>query len=198
MNAALEDVDQLIAGRPNFRLAHLVRGDLLMARAGPISGFGNTGHAARERLDELRAEVSTRLRAYNDHLPQNLVPRYLLQFAPTQQHAIVVDASRSRVYVYENADGMGIAAWQTHKKRVNAAKTWIKVSLTNMSVFRNPGKQSLIVVTFNQDFRSNNLSQKTRKRQYWITEEGRWKIAYEAPIHRAVLAMPESFPVKTR
>lgn len=356
---ALAEVDQLIARYPNFRLAHLIRGDLLLARAKPIAGFGNTGHAANERLDELRAEVSARLRAYSDHPPQNLVPRYLLQFAPTQQHAIVVDASRSRVYVYENAngaprlvedyyttlgkrgiekeregdqktpigvyevtskipgsklpdlygwgafpinypnawdrmrgktgygiwlhgvpsdtyarapaasdgcialanpeieelgkrvqvgltpviiadriewiapdawrterdsfmrqleawrkdwesldtgrylshyardfrsDGMDISAWNAHKQRVNAAKTWIKVSLANVSVFRNPGKQNLIAVTFDQDYRSNNLAQQTRKRQYWIEEDGRWKIAYEAPTQGVKLILPESFP----
>jgi hypothetical protein len=54
-SAALGELDRLIAERPNFRLAHLVRGDLLLARVRPIEGLGNTGHAARGRLAELRA-----------------------------------------------------------------------------------------------------------------------------------------------
>ena len=66
-----------------------------------------------------------------------------------------------------------------------------------MSAFRSPGNQSLIAVTFDQDYRSNNLTQQTRKRQYWVMENGRWKIAYEAPIRNAVLALPESFPGKS-
>lgn len=363
LGAALDEVDGLIARYPNFRLAHLVRGDLLLARAKPIAGFGDTGHAARERLDELRAEAFARLRAYNDRPPPDIIPRYLLQFGSTQRHAVVVDANRSRVYVYENAngtprlvedyyttlgkrgiekalkgdqktpigvyqvsskipgsklpdlygwgafpinypnewdrllgktgygiwlhgvprdtyarapwasdgcialanpdieelakrvqvgvtpviiaqqvewvtqsawrterdgftrqmeswrtawesldtdrylahyardfrsDGMNIAGWNAHKRRVNAAKTWIKVALTNVSVFRTPGRQDLIAVTFDQDYRSDNLAQQTPKRQYWVVEDGRWKIAYEAPIRSAVLALPESFPGKSR
>lgn len=355
---ALAEVDRLIVEKPNFRLAHLIRGDLLLARARPIEALGNTGHAARERLEELRAEALARLRAYSDQPPANRVPRYLLRFDARQKHAVVVDASRSRVFVYENADGaprlarsyyttlgkrgtdkaregdqktpigvyhvasqipgsklpdlygwgafpinypnewdralgktgfgiwlhgvpsdtyarapqasdgcvalansdieelaarvqvgvtpviiaervewmtpeavraereafvrqleawrndwesldsgrylahyagsfradgMDLARWQAHKRRVNAAKRWIKVSLQNLSVFRSPGKQPVIAVTFEQDYRSSNLAQRTRKRQYWIEEDGRWKIAYEAPARDAALRMPESF-----
>jgi hypothetical protein len=62
LGAALEETDRLIARYPNFRLAHLVRGDLLLARSRPIAGFGNTGHAAEARLDELRTEALLRLR----------------------------------------------------------------------------------------------------------------------------------------
>ncbi|MGH8705469.1 MAG: L,D-transpeptidase Cds6 family protein, partial [Burkholderiales bacterium] len=76
----------------------------------------------------------------------------------------------------------------------NATKSWIKVSLANLSVFRDPGRHALMVVTFDQHYRSSNLAQKSRKRQYWVIEEGRWKIAYEAPVGRPVLALPESYP----
>ena len=96
------------------------------------------------------------------------------------------------------SDGMDISAWNAHKRRVNAAKTRIKVSLTKVSVFRSPGSQGLIAVTFDQDYRSNNLTQQTRKRQYWVVEDGRWKIAYEAPLSASVLALPESYPGKPR
>jgi len=65
------------------------------------------------------------------------------------------------------------------KKQVNAGKEWIKVKLDNLSVFRNPGKEEMIVVTFDQDYRSNNLSNQMKKRQYWLREDGRWKIIYE-------------------
>ncbi|MBI3041774.1 MAG: L,D-transpeptidase family protein [Betaproteobacteria bacterium] len=362
LGAALDEVDRLVARHPNFRLAHLVRGDLLLARARPIARFGNTGHASNERLDELRAEALTRLRAYINRPAADLIPRYLLWFGPMQRHAIVIDAKRSRVYVYENAggtprlvedyyttlgkygieknlegdkktpvgayyvtskipgsklpdlygwgafpinypnewdrrlgktgygiwlhgvpsdtyarapwasdgcvalanpdierlgervqpgvtpviiadrvewltptawrverdtfmlqlqawradwenldterylshyardfrsDGMDISAWGAHKRRVNAGKTWIKVALANVSVFRSPGKQDLVAVTFDQDYRSNNLSQQTRKRQYWVVEDGRWKIAYEAPVRGSKVILPESFPGKS-
>jgi murein L,D-transpeptidase YafK len=364
LGAALEETDRLIARHPNFRLAHLVRGDLLLARARPIAGLGNTGHAANGRLDELRTEALLRLRANNGYPPPHLVPRYLLQLAPQQRHAIVIDGSGSRVFVYENAggtprlvdgfyttlgksgvdkqregdkktplgvyhvvsqipgsklpdlygwgafpinypnewdrlrgrtgygiwlhgvpsdtyaraplasdgcialanpdmdelakrvqvgstpviiaervewvapealraerdafmrqleawiadwqsldperylqhysggfrsDGMDLAAWKAHKRRVNSVKSWIKLSLANVSVFRNPGmREGLVTVTFDQDYRSSNLAQKTRKRQYWVEEGGRWKIAYEAPVAAAKLVMPESFQKASR
>ena len=92
------------------------------------------------------------------------------------------------------SDGMDIAAWSTHKRRVNASKRWIKVSLDNVSVLRNPGQKALMVVSFDQDYRSSNLEQRTRKRQYWTVEGGRWRIAYEAPVGSAPVALPESFP----
>lgn len=359
LDAALEEVDRVITRHPNFRLAHLIRGDLLLARRQPISGLGaHADSAARTRLDELRAEATARLRADSDAPAADVVPRYLMQFDPAQKHAIVVDAGRSRVYVYENAQGaprlvthyyssigkqgvdkavegdqktpvgvyhisshipgaklpdlygwgafpinypnewdrmrgrtghgiwlhgvpsdnyarapkasdgcvalanpdmgdlalrvqvgvtpviiadrvewtpvaawraereqflgilegwrtswesrdsdrylshyaktfrsdeMGLPDWAAHKRRVNAAKTWIKVSLLNMSIFRSPGKQDLVVVTFDQDYRSSSLAERSRKRQYWVSEQGKWKIAYEGPIKASALALPESF-----
>ena len=41
---------------------------------------------------------------------------------------------------------------------MNAAKSWIKVGTGNISMFRNPGKEEYVVVTFEQDYRSSNLS----------------------------------------
>ena len=362
LDAALHEVDSLISRHPNFRLAHLVRGDLLLARTRPIKLLGNTGHADRERLEELRAEAAARLRAHQDPPPAGLIPRSLLWLDRAQKHAVIVDAGRSRVYIYENAGGMprlvenyyttlgkygidkklegdkktplgvyhvvshipgsklpdlygwgafpinypnewdrrlgktgygiwlhGVPAdtyarppqasdgcialanpdiehlgssmqpgitpviisdqvewvrpaawraerdafmmqlmswrrdwesldiqkylahyarnfgsgemdlggWREHKQRVNASKTWVKVAVENVSVFRSSAKPDLMVVTFDQDYRSNNLSQRTRKRQYWVVEGDRWKIAYEAPVlATGGLRLPESFPAK--
>jgi murein L,D-transpeptidase YafK len=363
LNAALDEVDGLIGRYPNFRLAHLVRGDLLLARAQPISRFGNTGHAAPERLEGLRAEALARVRGLREAPPAGVVPRHLLALPPAQTHAIVVDASRSRVYVYENnrelprlvADyyatlgkrgfdklregdqktplgvyhvtstipgsklpdlygwgalpinypnewdrrlrktGYGIwlhgvpsenysrapwasdgcialandeiaelakrvkpgatpvviaervewvtpeawraerdrfmrgleawrvdwesrdpdrylshyagefragrtdlAAWSAHKRKVNASKSWIKVGLANVSVLRSAGPGGVVEVTFDQDYRSSNLSQRARKRQYWVEEGGRWKIAYEDKVGGQKLRLPESFKSAAR
>ncbi|MPN54777.1 hypothetical protein SDC9_202454 [bioreactor metagenome] len=67
----------------------------------------------------------------------------------------------------------------TQKKQVNANKEWIKVKVNNLSVFRSPGKDEVVVVTFEQDYRSNNLDNQMKKRQYWLREDGQWKIIYE-------------------
>ena len=65
------------------------------------------------------------------------------------------------------------------KMQVNASKEWIKVKVDNLSVFRNPGKEEVVVVTFDQDYHSNNLDNQMKKRQYWLREDGQWKIIYE-------------------
>ena len=93
------------------------------------------------------------------------------------------------------SNGMDLERWRAHKRRVNAAKAWIRVSLAEVSVLRDPGAPARVVATFEQDYRSSNLAQKARKRQYWVLEDGRWKIAYEGVLGRPVLALPESFPV---
>jgi len=103
---ALRETDQLLQAFPNFRLAHLLRGDLMVARIGEIGEFGNTGHASRERLSELRDEALARLRAYRDPPPRGLVPRHLLVLGPETQHAVVIDASRARAFVYESGNGI--------------------------------------------------------------------------------------------
>ena len=363
LDAATDELDRLIERYPNFRLAHLVRGDLLLARARPLKGLGNTGHAAPDKLEELRAEALARLQAAREGPPAGTVPRHLLTLAPAQAHAIVVDASRSRVYVYESnrgeprlvADyystlgkqgidklregdqktplgvyhvtamipgaklpdlygwgafpinypndwdrragktGYGIwlhgvsrenyaraprasdgcialandeiaelakrvqpgatpvviaervewvtpeqlraersrfmaqleawrvdwesrdaekylshysrdfragatdlAAWSARKRKVNAGKKWIKVGLSNVGVLRSAGQSGVVEVTFEQDYRSNNLSQRVRKRQYWVEEDGRWKIAYENTLGGQKLRLPESFKSATK
>ena len=50
---ALATVEQLTRSHPNFRLAQLIKGDLLLARAKPLRMLGDTGHATGE-LDQLR------------------------------------------------------------------------------------------------------------------------------------------------
>jgi murein L,D-transpeptidase YafK len=73
------------------------------------------------------------------------------------------------------------AAWAEHKRKVNAAKNWIKVGLGRVSMLRYPRERDVVVVTFVQDYRSNGLSNVMKKRQYWAKEAGAWKIIYEGP-----------------
>lgn len=344
LDTALTKVEALLERFPNFRLAHLIRGDLLLARTRPIATFGNLPNAPADRLSDLRDEAIVRLKAYRNRPPSNYVPRYLLQMEQDQKYAVVVDTQRSRLYIYQNdggrprfiadyyiahgklgaektregdkrtpigvyhvtanlpkqklsdfygsgafpisypnewdrqqgRNGHGIwlhgtpsdtysrpprasdgcvvltnqdfdaisgymqigltpviisntiewlslddwaaeratltrqieawrkdwesrdverylshysksfrnnegdlEQWARQKRLVGSGKTWVKVGLSKMSVFRNPGKQDMIVVTFEQDYRSNNLSNVLRKRQYWMKEGGQWKIIYE-------------------
>lgn len=347
LSRALDMTEALLRQHPNYRLANLIKGDLLLARRQPIQTFGAMSGAPADKVADLRAEAVVRLKGYREKPSANFVPRYLLQMPADQRYAIVVDTKRSRLYVYENdvanggrprfvADyyvtqgklgaekvsegdkktpvgvyhvtsnlsrqklgdlygngayplnypnewdkrqgrsGSGIwlhgtpsdtfarpprasdgcvvltnqdldtvaknlqvgltpviisnsiewlslddwnkernelnktidawrADWEsrdaerflrhyskrfksadqnfdefaTQKRQVNGSKEWIKVKLNNMSVFRNPGKEEVVVVTFDQDYRSNNLNNQMKKRQYWLREDGKWKIIYE-------------------
>ena len=38
----------------------------------------------------------------------------------------------------------------------------------------------MLMVTFDQEYKSSNNSAKMKKRQYWQRENGQWKILYEA------------------
>lgn len=345
LDAALQKTEALLAQYPNFRLANLIKGDLLLARAQPISTFGNARNAPSDKLADLREEAIVRLKAYrNRSTVAGYVPRYLLQMPPDQKYAMVVDTQKARLYLYQNDNGrprfvadyyishgklgadktqegdkktptgvyhvtsslapakigdfygsgafpinypnewdkrqgrgghgiwlhgtpsntysrppkasdgcvvlsnmdlnalaknvqigltpviisnsiewLSLDDWQNErtalnkkidewrtdwesrdvnrylrhyskkfqskeqsfeqfaeqKRKVNVGKEWIKVKLLNLSMFRNPGKEEFVVVTFEQDYQSNNLSNQMKKRQYWIREDGTWKIAFE-------------------
>jgi murein L,D-transpeptidase YafK len=344
VDAALQNIEGLIRVTPNFRLAHLIKGDLLLARARPIDTIGAVSNAPEANIEGLRAEAFARLRAYRERPPADRVPRYLLQLRDDQTHAVVVDTRRSRLYLYENdrgtprfvadyyvssgkngplkvregdektpigvyhvtaslprqklsdfygsgafpinypnewdriqgRDGHGIwlhgtpsdtysrpprssngcvvlansdleelarkvqvgitpviiseevkwlslddwesertslgreveqwradwesldtdrylarysknfsapkhdlESWSQHKRQVNAGKTWIKVKVSNLSMFEDPGNAGLVSVSFDQEYRSNNLLNTVRKRQYWLREADGWRIIYE-------------------
>jgi hypothetical protein len=122
---ALKKVDALLLRYPNFRLAHLIRGDLLLARTRPLSTFGNSPDAPAEKLADLREEAVARLKAYRNRPPSNYVPRYLLQMEPDQKFAIVVDTQRSRLYIYQNDSGRPrfVADYYIAQGKLGAEKT---------------------------------------------------------------------------
>ncbi|HYT48606.1 MAG TPA: L,D-transpeptidase family protein [Burkholderiales bacterium] len=345
LDEALGRVDALIRDYPNFRLAHLVRGDLLLARARPLQTFGNVVKTVpQERIEGLREEALARLRALRERPAEDRLPRYVLQLHSGQKHVLVVDSRRSRLYVFANdagrarlvADyyvtlgkngmektregdqktpvgvyhvtanlprskltdfygagafpinypnewdrrlgrkGHGIwlhgvpsdvysrpprasdgcivlanpdlesvgravqvgttpviiadaiewsdaaaieaersslgealerwradwqsrdterylehysqrfssgshdyRAWAAYKRSATSAKRWIEVGLADVAMFRHPRELDFVVVSFTQAYRSDRLSNTIRKRQYWIREDGAWKILYE-------------------
>ena len=342
---AQRQIDSLLQSYPNFRLAYLIQGDLLRARAYPLRTVGDAPGVPEEKVRALREEAIQRLRGYLEKPPSNSVPRYLLQLRNDQRTAIVVDTKRSRLYLYENnngrprfvadyyitqgkngasklregdertpigvyhivnsiprdklgdfygvgalplnypnewdklngrtgsgiwlhgvpsntysrppkasngcvvlanpdmqkisqqvqvgltpvviseevewlslddwnreresfqqsfetwrrdwesrdmqkylshystrfrGDGLNYQQWTERKTTINVSKTWIKVAVNHLSMLRNPSKNDdIVVVTFEQDYRSNNLENKMQKRQFWSKENGRWKIIVE-------------------
>jgi murein L,D-transpeptidase YafK len=344
LDKALVETEKLLTRYPNFRLAHLIRGDLLLARARPLRTMGDVEHAPPERVGELRDEAKVRIHRSQEPPPAGRLPRYLLQLHPGQEYAIVADTASSRLFLFRNAGGepayvadyyissgrngaeklrqgdqktpigvyfvtasvprqkltdfygsgafpisypnewdrrhgrnghgiwlhgtpsdtysrpprasngcvvltnqdldaiagklqvgmtpvvitgemewvdagrvraerqslaqaleawrrdwesrdvenylrhyskqftsgkQGLAEWARQKRQVNAGKAWIKVRLSGVSMFRYPGQTELAVVTFDQDYASSNLSNRMKKRQYWIREAGAWRIIHE-------------------
>jgi murein L,D-transpeptidase YafK len=58
--------------------------------------------APADRIDDLREEARVRLTRYELQPPSDQVPRYLLQMPLEQRYAIVVDTTKSTLYVFEN------------------------------------------------------------------------------------------------
>jgi len=347
LDLALARVETLSKEHPNFRLAHLIRGDLLLARTRPLETFGNVSKAIpQSKVDDLREEALARLKAMRERPPSSRLPRYVLQLAPEQKHALIVDSARSRLYVFANdsgrpvlmadyyvtlgkrgvektregdqktplgvyhvtgnlprrkltdfygagafpinypnewdrqlgrngfgiwlhgtpsdtysrpprasdgcivlsnpdlesvaryvqvgvtpviiadrvewidadtldlerksladnleawradwesrdvnrylrhysrrfrSGGQDLAGFAAYKRRVNSNKSWIRVGVSRVGMFRYPRQGDFVVVVFDQNYRSQNYSNVMRKRQYWIREDGGWKIVHEGP-----------------
>jgi len=343
LDVALNEVDSLLKVNPNFKLAQLVKGDLLLAHSQALNNFGNAPNAPHDRMEDLRDEARVRLQRVQQQQPFKATPKFLWQLDASQRYAIVVDTSKSTLYVYENVngephyvsdyyvsvgkkgadkvsegdqrtplgvyfinsiltkdkltdfygsvayplsypnewdrrqgrDGHGIwlhgtpsdtysrpprasngcvvlsnndllqlgklvqightpviiagqmdwsddndrtdrnallaeiekwrndwsnidtdaylnhyaqdfstggvnfAAFSQQKRLVNSGKSWIKVKLSKLSAFPYPGQPGLVVVNFEQDYDSNNLSNRMLKRQYWMKRNNKWQIVYE-------------------
>ncbi len=343
ISSALDQIESLLSVSPNFRLAQLIKGDLLLARSRPIDTVGAGAPSANQATD-LRAEAKARLARYAFQPSAELAPKYILELPQSQKYALVLDSSKSTLFVFENKDnslhyvadyymsvgkngtdkkregdkrtplgvyhvtskltpekltdfygagafpinypnewdqlrgrngygiwlhgtpfdtysrpprasdgcvvlanedmqeldqyvvpgvtpviiaeniewsspeetvqlrrtiaasleqwrrdwesgstdvylqhysgrfsanGTDLEQWSARKRRVNAAKSWIKVDVSELSIFLYPGDSSLAVVDFKQDYASSNLANGMHKRQYWIREGDRWKILYE-------------------
>ena len=105
LDVALVEVEKVVQAYPNFRLAHLIKGDLLSARAQPLKAMGGATGVPAERIADLREEARARLARFQRERPVDRVPRYLVQLQPDQKYAFVVDTSKSTLYVFENQNG---------------------------------------------------------------------------------------------
>lgn len=106
LQQALMHSNALTRDQPNFQLAHLVNADLLTLRYQPNASVGIPTtvpmNAASTRLAALRTETQMRLSALRERPAEGHVPSQFLTLAAQSRHAIAVDASRSRLYLFEN------------------------------------------------------------------------------------------------
>lgn len=104
---AFNTINELIRAAPNFKLAYLIRGDLLTAQGRGLEAFGATsidGATNKDELNGLRDEARTRIEYYLSTKKISQQPNLLVQFGADQSHLIVVDTSKSRLFLYKKVD----------------------------------------------------------------------------------------------
>jgi lipoprotein-anchoring transpeptidase ErfK/SrfK len=103
---AIDAAAALTRDVPSFRLAQLVYADLLSARMGNsarLPAASASDPAAATQLKELRDEAMVRLHALQERPPARQVPAEFILLPKAIHHAIAVDTSRSRLYLFENS-----------------------------------------------------------------------------------------------
>lgn len=78
-----------------------------------------------------------------------------------------------------DAYGRDFKSWDGHKRWVNRNKTWVEVEYSKLNIFNYPGEEDLILMQFEQSYRSNNLSVDSPKEIYWRKNDALWQIVYE-------------------
>ena len=115
LQQALQKADSLVEEIPHFQLAQLVYGDLLAARVRPLNTLGDVPApmvaSAGPVLQDLREESQRRMKALRERPPKGAIPSQFLALSQRSKHAIAVDASRSRLYLFENGtEGLKLLA----------------------------------------------------------------------------------------
>ena len=106
IDGAIDELGQLVEVNPRFRLAQLMYADLLLAKSRPISDFGSMPSAPLGRIVALRDEARARWRHYIEPPPRDRIPSTMVRLSPDQRHAIMVNLANSRLYLFENRDGV--------------------------------------------------------------------------------------------
>jgi len=109
---ALATASMLVERFPNFQLGQLLYADLLnISSAKPVvwpAPDDDNAPSLRKRLDELILESKRRLQRDSAQSLQGKIPSALAFLSPQQAYVAAVDASKSRLYWFENrSDGDG-------------------------------------------------------------------------------------------
>lgn len=114
LDDAITELQVLTQRAPKFQLAHLILGDLLMARFNQVDAIGTSGllqlngSEQEKRIQQLQSEVRARLQGYLFLADGVEVPRALLALSGDTEYALIVDKSKNRLYVYHNS-GPGLS-----------------------------------------------------------------------------------------
>mgnify|MGYP000250504441 CR=1 FL=1 len=102
---AMSQLQALTLREPTFRIAQLLYGDLLAARAGrevaiPLRDADDTA------LQELAEEVQLRLAAEVQAPAADQVPNAIIALSPEHPHVVAVDLERARLFLLRQRDGV--------------------------------------------------------------------------------------------
>ena len=106
--SAIAELKSLTHKAPKFQLAHLILGDLLLARFNQVDTFG--AHAViidgiksqSNNIEKLQREARARLHSYLSLDTNIKIPSALITIGSSIDYALVVDKSKNRLYVYKN------------------------------------------------------------------------------------------------
>ena len=109
LNSAIKELQDLTRRVPKFQLAHLILGDLLLARFDQVDSIGASSLLRKissgdqiNRIEQLRREARARLTGYLSLSNDVEVPQALLSLSRDTEYALIIDKSKNRLYVYRN------------------------------------------------------------------------------------------------
>lgn len=106
VDSALQDLRMLTSQQPDFRLAQLIYADLMTARGEPLTDVGRNRAIDDKQLHGLISEAKARLLIEKEKPAPDMVPASMIQLAPSQKYAIVMDSRLRRLFVFENVMGV--------------------------------------------------------------------------------------------
>ncbi len=105
LNKALGQLNKLVTRKPDFKLAQLIYADVLQAKARGLQNVGQLLKNNQQLLDFL-SEARARWNSLKNPVDENLLPASLLSLDQAYQYAVVVELNRSRLYLFENVNGV--------------------------------------------------------------------------------------------
>lgn len=102
LQSAEKKLSALVLDVPDFKLAQLVLADVLMSK---VQGMSGTAAGLQDGVEKssMLAEIRNRYKASIEQQLVESVPSVLSRIDRHYSHAIVVDLSKSRLYVFENS-----------------------------------------------------------------------------------------------
>ena len=110
LEQALKGLDSLIKKVPDFQLAYLLKGDLLLSKFSGINNLGQTtllasmipklNNTKKQQLNFLREEAQLRMRALLKDKKRKVWPRQILALGQSVTKALLVDKKANRLYVF--------------------------------------------------------------------------------------------------